>query len=402
MTGLTHLKTYLDTAQQRLQQLAEAGQLRTVRTVRTFADGTCETDGRRLIHFGGNDYLNLAHELAADPDYQQVALQQVGSTASALVCGRSPWHERLEQRLADFEMSEAALLFPTGYAANLGVIGGLVQSQDAVYCDRDNHASIIDAAQRSEGKFLVYRRDRLEDLEASLRKRRSSFRQVYLVTDGVYSMDGTAADLATLCDLAERFEAAVVVDEAHGTGVLGVHGRGACELHDVESRVLIRIGTLSKALGGHGGFAVGPSPMIQLLRNTARTQFFSTALPPCVCAAMVAALRIIQDEPERRSTLAELTAFTQEQLRQHQLQTVPNGKAPIVPILMPAHADVRQISAMLADRGFFLPGIRPPTVPRGTDRLRLSLSVVHRKDMIRAAVQSIADCLRETVVETRG
>ena len=375
---------------QRLRQLVELGQVRTSRTVDTFADGTCVIDQSRLVNFGGNDYLNLAHEVSVNAAFRKTPGGPIGATASALVCGRSRWHEALEAALADFEGTEAALLFPTGYAANLGVLGGLVEADDAVFCDRDNHASIIDAARSCNGRLLVYRRDRLDGLEESLQQRRGDYQRTYIVTDGVFSMDGGIAALRDLCDIAERFGAAVIVDEAHGTGVLGDHGRGASDFCSVEDRVLVRIGTMSKAMGGLGGFAVADGTTIELLRNTARTQFFSTALPPAICAAMIESTRVIRSEPQRRQKLAELTAFAHRQIRSHGLQSVGTGLAPIIPILIPSGESVVAASDRLRDSGFFVPAIRPPTVPFGTDRLRMSLSVQHTTDQIDAALRAIA------------
>lgn len=379
-------KSYAD----RLQQLEEIGQLRAARVVDTFEDGTCEINGQRLINFGGNDYLNLAHEVGQAQSVRDVFTQQVGSTASALVCGRSRWHDDLERHLADFEDTEAALLFPTGYAANLGVLGGLVTAGDAIFCDRDNHASIVDAAKSSAGRMLVYRRERLDALEEAIRRRRSDYRRIYIVTDGVFSMDGGIAPLNDLCDLADRCGAAVIVDEAHGTGVLGDHGRGACDFCNVEGRVLVRIGTMSKAMGGLGGFAVADRTTIALLRNTARTQFFSTAIPPAICAAMSESLRMIGSQPERRHKLAQLTSFAHKEIERLGLSTVGNGIAPIIPVLASGESTVVEVSSRLAVSGFFVPAIRPPTVPTGTDRLRMSLTVKHTPEQITSALEIVA------------
>lgn len=375
---------------QRLQKLDADGLIRTSRVVDTHGDGTCSIDGSRLVNFGGNDYLNLAHEVSRSQHVRSVFARQVGATASALVIGRSHHHETLETELADFEATESALLFPTGYAANLGVLGGLITSRDAVFCDRDNHASIIDAAKSCDGQMYVYRRDRLDAFENSLERRRTNFERIYIVTDGVFSMDGCVAPLLEICDIAERFGAAVIVDEAHGTGVLGDHGRGATDHREVESRILLRIGTMSKAMGGIGGFAVADRTTIALLRNTARTQFFSTALPPPICVAMSESLRVIQAEPERRQTLAELTAFAHRQIVERGLSTAGVGVAPIIPILAPTGLCVQQLSTNLLDAGFFVPAIRPPTVPEGTSRLRMSLSVQHTVDQIEGVLNLVA------------
>ncbi|MEO2026862.1 MAG: 8-amino-7-oxononanoate synthase [Fuerstiella sp.] len=375
--------------QQRLAALDAKGQRRTTRTVDCLPGGLCRIRGRELVNFGGNDYLNLAHEVSHSDQVREVFAAQVGATASALVCGRSQWHEELEDALATFEDTEAALLFPTGFAANLGLISSLVQTDDAVFCDRDNHASIIDACRSSAGRMLVYRGDRLESLEESLRRRRGEYERVFIVTDGVFSMNGRVPELGLICDIAERHDALVIVDEAHGTGVLGEHGRGACDLCNVEHRVLARVGTLSKALGGLGGFVAADATTIDWLRNTARTQFFSTALPPAICAAMLQSLRIVESEPTRQQDLAQLTAFAHRQISELGLQTVESGVAPIVPILLGDEESAVRISSHLMDAGWFVPAIRPPTVASGTSRLRLSLTIGHNEQQIKQVLASV-------------
>lgn len=392
MTYQRNLQAHID---QRLQQLKSDSLYRAPKVVSGNADGTCEFQGRTVVNFSGNDYLNLAHDIAACQPYQQTANSIVGSTASALVSGRSLWHERLEQQLAAFEETEAAILFPTGYAANLGIMTGLVQSEDLVLCDKDNHASIIDACRQCDGRMLVFRRDRLEGLEATLQKRRADFRHAFVVCDGVYSMDGTVPDLAHIVDLADRYEAAVIVDEAHGTGVLGKNGRGATELCEVEDRVFAKIGTMSKAMGGLGGFVASNQSTIDLLRNTARTQFFSTALPPAICTAMLESIRIIQSEPKRRLTLQTLVKEAHAAYNDFELKTIGTGPAPIVPIVIGNSELVQQISQQLLEHGFFVPAIRPPTVKAGTDRLRLSLNIHHTPDQIRRICQ-IVQQIKET------
>lgn len=386
---MTHHQNLKSQVNQRLQQLKSDNLYRTAKSITNNADGTCVFQGRTIVNFSGNDYLNLAHDTAPSPQYQQVANSIVGSTASALVSGRSIWHERLEKQLAQFEETEAALLFPTGYAANLGIMTGLVQSEDLVLCDKDNHASIIDACRQCAGRMLVFRRDRLDQLERTLQKRRTEFRHAFIVCDGVYSMDGTVPDLKRIVKLAERFEAAVIVDEAHGTGILGKNGRGASEACEVENQIFARIGTMSKAMGGIGGFVVSNQATIDLLRHTARTQFFSTALPPAICAAMLESLRIIQSEPNRRLTLQSLVQQAHYLCQEFQLQTIESGLAPIIPIVIGNSLLVQQVSQQLLEQGFLVPAIRPPTVKSGTDRLRLSLNIHHTTDQIRHVCQIV-------------
>ncbi|MCR9201303.1 MAG: 8-amino-7-oxononanoate synthase [Planctomycetaceae bacterium] len=382
----------------RLQQLQADGLYRERRVVQPLPGGLCRTDGRELVNFGGNDYLSLAHRLRAvsAADSASAEATPFGATASSAVIGRTPELDALESALAQFENTEAALVFPTGYAANLGVLQTLIEDTDAVLCDRDNHASIVDACRGSRGQFLVFRRDRLDSLEKTLQRRRAAFEQTFIVTDGVFSMDGTVADLSALCDLADRYAASVVVDEAHATGVLGQQGRGSTELTATEQRVLVRIGTMSKAMAGLGGFVVGDAATIDWIRNRARTQFFSTALPPSVCQAMVQSLALISAEPQLRDTLAAATELAHRVAAELGLQTISSGLAPIVPILTGRPETAVTVSRGLLERGFLVPAIRPPTVPQGTSRLRLSLCVAHSEQQIRSVLGAVHELLETT------
>lgn len=383
----------LDWLDSELQRLSDHDLLRGRRTIRPLGDGWCEVDGHRCRNFASNDYLNLA----SNPrvlDAAQRALSEggAGATASALICGRTIWHERLEQAIVDFEQTDAAIIFPTGYAANLGTIAALAHSNDIVFCDRLNHASLVDGCRMSGAKLRVYRHDRLDVLERELSKAHSESR-LWIVTDSVFSMDGDLAPLADLCDLAERFGAELIIDEAHATGVLGKGGRGVCELSDAESRVAVRIGTLSKAVGCLGGFVACSEQLRDWLWNSARTQMFSTALPPSVCAAATASLQIIRDEPQRRDRLHSLSRQLVEQLRTSGLN-VPEGVAgPIVPVLLGEAQATVDAASRLFDAGFLVGAIRPPTVPQQTSRLRVCVSTAFEEadiDELAAAITDVA------------
>lgn len=384
----------LDWLDSELQRLNAHDLLRGRRTIRPLGDGWCEVDGHRCRNFASNDYLNLA----GDPrvlDAAQRALSEggAGATASALICGRTIWHERLEQAIADFEQTETAVLFPTGFAANLGTIAALVGSDDIVFCDRLNHASLVDGCRLSGAKLRVYRHDRLDVLERELDKADSGARR-WIVTDSVFSMDGDLAPLADLCDLAERYGAELIVDEAHATGVFGDKGRGVCELSGTESRVAVRIGTLSKAVGCLGGFVACSESLRDWLWNSARTQMFSTALPPYVCAAAMASLQIIRDEPQRRQRLRSLSRQLVEQLRESGLN-VPEGVAgPIVPVLLGDAQPAVDAAGRLFDAGFLVGAIRPPTVPQQTSRLRVCMSTAFEEADIDELAAAVADAVR--------
>ena len=360
-----------------LHDWASQGLLRRRRSVRPLADGWCEVDGRRVLNFAANDYLNLA----GDPRVtaaaaEALSISGVGSRASALVCGRTTWHERLEKRLAEFEGQPAALLFPTGMAANVGTVAALAGPGDVVLCDRLNHASLVDGCRLSGARLRVYQHHELAVLERELDKAADARRR-WIVTDSVFSMDGDLAPLPELCNLADRFDAALIVDEAHGTGVFGTRGRGAAELLDVERRIAVRVGTLSKAVGTLGGFVTGSQELIDYLWNHARTQIYSTALPPSICAAAVAAIDIIESEPRRRERLIAASASFREQLRAAGVESLPGSVGPIVPIVLADPEAAVRVSDHLEQQGFLVGAIRPPTVPRGTSRLRIVMTTAH-------------------------
>lgn len=367
MTAWDWLKPELDRL--RDQQL-----FRRVREVTSLPDAWCVVEGRKLRNFAGNDYLNLSHDPRVIEAACVVAKEAgTGSAASALVCGRTPWHAALETQLAQFKGEEAAILFPTGYAANLGTLAALAGAEDLVLCDRLNHASLVDGCRLSGAKFRVFRHDDLPGLEAQLHKA-ARFRRRLIVTDSVFSMDGDVAPLSELCALAERFDALLIVDEAHATGLFGDLGRGIAEAQGVAGRVSVSIGTLSKALGGLGGFVAGPTDLIDFLRNHARTQMFSTALPPAQCAAASAALRIIQAEPQLRQVLLKGAAGFAQTLRDAGLNMGGQPAGPIIPVLLNDPAKALAVARELESVGFLVAAIRPPTVPQGTSRLRITLT----------------------------
>jgi 8-amino-7-oxononanoate synthase len=339
--------------------------------------GRFERDGRSLANFGSNDYLGLA----ADPRLAEAARQAAevygwGAGASALVAGWTDAHQALADDLAAFEGVEAVTLFPTGFAANLGTLAALVGPGDAVYTDRLNHACLIDGARLAGARLRVYPHNDAGRLADVLGRDRGRFRRSLIATDGVFSMDGDLAPLADLADLAERFGAMLLVDEAHGTGVFGPDGRGACSACGVVDRVHVRVGTLSKALGSLGGFVAGSRRLADRLVNHARTLVYSTALPPPAAAAATAALGVVRSEPWRRDRAHALAARLRQGLSRAGFEACPSA-GPIVPVLLGEPERAVAESARLLARGFFAPAIRPPTVPAGTARLRLSVTAAH-------------------------
>jgi 8-amino-7-oxononanoate synthase len=346
-------------------------------------------DGRSLLNFASNDYLGLA----SDPRVVEAACSAArvhgwGSGASPLVSGWREPHEALAVALAGFERVEAVALFPSGFAANLAAIVTLVGPGDAVYLDRLDHACLVDGARLSKAKLRVYPHNDVERLEAILNRDRGKFRRSLIATDGVFSMDGDLAPLADLADLAGRYGSMLLVDEAHGTGVFGDEGRGAAESFGVADRVDVKVGTLSKALGSVGGFVAGSKRLVDWLINRARPLVYSTSLPPSAAAAANRALEILQAEPWRRARLAELSETLRGVLPKLGLPDVGPG-GPIVPVVVGEPDRALDFAARLLDRGCLVPAIRPPTVPEGTARLRISLTAAHTSDDLDALIAAL-------------
>jgi 8-amino-7-oxononanoate synthase len=344
-------------------------------------------DGRQLVNFGSNDYLGLAAESLSGAVTRAIEEVGWGSGASPLVTGRGSWHAALETALADFEATEAALLFSSGYAANLGTITALVGKDDVIFSDAKNHASIIDGCRLSGARIVVYPHRDVDSLHKALHGA-MGFRRRLIVTDTLFSMDGDLAPLAELADLAERFGAVLMVDEAHATGVFGRAGRGVCEYLGVESGMHVRVGTLSKALGSIGGFVAGSAALIDWLVNRARPYIYSTAPPEAVAAAALRALEIVRQEPHRRTILLERAEKLRCQL-QEQGWSTGGSASQIVPLLVSDPAQTVRLAEKLRCQGFLVPAIRPPTVPEGESLLRLSLNYSHTGE----ALSHLADAL---------
>lgn len=353
--------------------------------------GRVVLDGRTLVNFGSNDYLGLAAaESLSNAAVDGIRRAGWGSGASPLISGRGELHAELEHRLAQFEETEAALLFPTGFAANLGTIGALVGARDTVFSDVKNHASIIDGCRLSGARLQVYPHRDTDRLRALLAES-GEFRRRLIVTDSLFSMDGDLAPLADLAELAERFQAMLMVDEAHATGVFGQHGRGVCEHLNVENGVHVRVGTLSKALGSVGGFVVGQKRLISWLSNRARPYVYSTAPPEAMAAAGIRALRIVQAEPKRRTALLHRAECLRARLGDLGWLT-GNSSSQIVPIYLGVAKRTTQMACAMRARGFLVPGIRPPTVPHGQSLLRISLNCDHSDEMIQGFLDALQSC----------
>ena len=372
-----------------LQSLERKSLLRHRREVIPHLDGRCEFQGQTLWNFSGNDYLGLANHPAVLQAAASALESGLGARASALITGRTPWHVALESKLAKFKHAESALIFPTGHAVNTGTIPALVGREDVIYCDRLNHASLIDGARQSQAKFRVYRHADVAALRHDMQKVSGSRRRL-IITDSLFSMDGDIAPLTELVALAEEFEAMLLVDEAHATGIFGPGGGGLVEEFNLSSPHLICMGTLSKAIGGQGGFVAGSKSLCDYLWNTARPGMFSTALSPPLCAGAFVAIEVIQQEPHRREWVLKQSTQLQLALKDLGWEIPKNVRGPIIPIIVGDAQRTLQLADQLQTAGILVAAIRPPTVPKGTSRLRISLSYAHGQQGAAALIDAFS------------
>jgi len=362
---------------EQLNLLSQDGLRRALRQIDSAQAAHVVIGGRTLCCFCSNNYLGLAnHPRVVEAIRLAVDRWGWGAGASPLVSGHMTPHAELERRLATFKRTEAALVCSTGYQANLAAIRALAGKNDVILLDKLNHASIIDAARGSGAVVRVFPHRNYRKLERLLDTTRHARRRV-IVSDSVFSMDGDFADLPRLVELKAKYDATLCLDEAHATGVLGEHGEGLAELMNVEHEVDVTVGTLSKALGGIGGFVAGSQAFIDWLLNIAGAFIYSTALPPAACAAAIAALDLVEQEPNRRQSLTKLAARLRHELHDVRGYDIADSCSHIVPLIVGGASQAVRLSELLESDGFLIPAIRPPTVPRGKARLRISLCADH-------------------------
>jgi 8-amino-7-oxononanoate synthase len=361
-----------------LEALSQADRLRSCPPLSSSSRATPLLGDRPVISFASNDYLGLAgHPALARAAATAAEHSGFGASASRLISGDLPEHRALEAALSTFFGTEAALLFPTGYQANIGVITALAGPEDLIVSDAANHASLIDGCRLSRAEVVIFAHRDSEAAADALRRAPGRHRRRLLVTESLFSMDGDLAPLPQLAEVAREYDAALVVDEAHAAGVLGPHGAGLCRQLGLQPDVLIA--TLGKAFGSQGGVVAGPSVLRDILVNRARTFIFTTASPPPVVAAAQAALELIagaEGDARRRALQANINALAEA------LPEVPHTGTPITPFLLGTDRAALAASAALRSEGLFIPAIRPPTVPDGTARLRISLSSAHAPSAI--------------------
>lgn len=373
-----------------LDALRAEGLYRSMRVINGAQGSRVELDGRQVLLLCSNNYLGLADHPALKRAAVEGVEFGVGSGASRLVSGTMDLHEKLEMRIAAFKGTEKALLFNSGYAANTGIISALVGRGDAIFSDRLNHASIVDGALLSRAGLHRYPHRDMAALERMLQEKGGKGRRL-IVTDGVFSMDGDIAPLAKLVQLAKQYGALLMVDDAHGSGVLGASGRGSGELCGVLNGIDIHMGTLGKGFGSFGAYAASNGIIRDYLVNKARSFIFSTSLPPAVLAASIAALEVV-DSPEGallREKLQANVALFKERLTASGFDTM-GSETQIVPIFVGPAKTTMEFSSELLQQGLFVQGIRPPTVPAGSCRLRCTIMATHEAEDLEAAAETIS------------
>ena len=375
---------------QQLSELAQADQLRVRRIVDGPQDASMLVDGKRVLNYASNDYLGLAnHPKVVEAAMRALKRYGLGAAASHMVSGHMRAHHELEEKLADYMKLPKALLFGSGYAANIGILTALAGRGDTIFADKLNHACLNDGALLSRATFKRYPHCDLAKLEAMLASAKNGGRKL-IVTDAVFSMDGDIAPVAELLALAEKYDALLVLDDAHGFGVLGYRGKGVLEHFNLKSERIVYMATLGKAAGGYGAFVAGGEDIIEWILQSARSYIFTTATPPAIAAAMQASLVIIQEDRERLTHLRMLIDFFGDSMKL-QYAKLPYSQTAIQPVIIGDNATTVAFAEALRDRHMFVPAIRPPTVPIGTARLRVSISAAHTAEDLLDLITAMTD-----------
>ena len=383
---------------QDLAQITQAGLYRKLREISSAKGPRVIIDGKTVLLMASNDYLGFcSHPAIKKAAQDAISVWGTGAGASRLISGNISLFRELEKQLASLKKTEDALVFSTGYMANIGLLSAVGEAGDVIYSDELNHASIIDGCRMSRAHVEIFPHKDTERL-ASLLKQGHQFRRRIIVTDGVFSMDGDLAPLPRLVELARNHAAMIIVDDAHATGVLGNRGGGTAEHFALEGKCDIVMGTLGKALGCFGAFVAGSRELRELLINRARPFIFTTALPPAVVASALEALSLLDKEPEWRKALWENVDFFKNGLQERGFNTLDSA-TPIIPIIVGEARQAVSISESLLQEGLFIQAIRPPTVPEGSSRLRVTITAAHTKEDLAWALEVLETvCKRHKVI----
>lgn len=377
-----------------LQKRKQDNLYRTLKPAQSRKEGRIKFKDREYLDFSSNDYLGLSNH----PDLKNAVITAterlgIGAAASRLLSGDLEIHHRLEEKVAKFKAKESALLFNSGYQANVGIISALCQKGDVVFSDKLNHASIIDGILLSGARFFRFLHNDMNHLEYLLKKERFKFKNSLIITESVFSMDGDRSSLSDLVNLKERYDCRLLADEAHATGIFGKTGAGAVEQEGLCGRVELIMGTFSKALGSFGGYLACSAKIREYLINSCRSFIYSTALPPAIIAANIASINLVKKEPHRRKILLENANYFQKSLKEKGLQV--KGNSQIVPLITGSSQKAIELSDFLKSKGYWVLPVRPPTVPLGQARLRFSLTYNHTKGMLSQLIKDINEVTKK-------
>lgn len=383
-----------DWLRKELQLIEEQGLTRKLRSFSTGNENEVVMNGKKFLLFSSNNYLGLATDSRLKKKATEGILKYgTGAGGSRLTTGNFDIHDQLEATIADFKKAEAAIVFSSGYLANMGVISSVMKTGDVIFSDAWNHASIIDGCRLSHAKTIVYEHADMVDLERKLRQSHGDGKKL-IVTDGVFSMDGDIAPLPEMVELAKEYKAYIMIDDAHATGVLGNDGRGTADYFGLKDEIDFTVGTLSKALGAEGGFVATSSIAKNYLLSNARSFIFQTALSPSAIEAAREGISIVQNEPERRAQLLKNAQYLRLQLAQCGF-VVRGGETAIISLIIGGSHEAMQFSEKLMDEGIFIPAIRPPTVPKGSSRLRITVMATHTIEQLNTVISKMKKIGRE-------
>ena len=372
---------------EKLSEIKEKGLSRECRYISSEQGPRVNIEDREIILLGSNNYLGLCN----DPRLKEVAIDAVnkygvGSGGSRLTTGSYDLNKKLEERIAKFKGTEASLVFNTGYMANVGIISALCDRKWTIFCDKYNHASIIDGCILSGAKIVRYKHCDMDDLERKIEPYKG--KNNLIITDGVFSMDGNVAPLNEIVKLAKKYNILTMVDDAHGVGVLGENGSGTVSHFNLNEEIDIQMGTLSKSIASVGGYVSGKKYIIDYLKNTSRSFIFSTSLPPSDIAVSLKSIDLIEKDIERRQKVMELSNWFKTKLKEAGFY-ITNTVTPIIPVIIGDAKKTVEISESLLEEGIYAPAIRPPTVPKKTSRLRISLMATHTHDDLEYVIQKM-------------
>jgi len=375
-----------------LKERKQQGLLRSLTVVSSRDKGKIYVGNKEYVDLSSNDYLGLSQHPAIINKTREAALLGSGTAASRLMTGSTFLHHELEEHMAEFKGKPSALIFNSGYQANVGIISALLGKGDAIFSDRLNHASIVDGIRVSRAKLFRFKHNNAAHLKKLLERERHKYSNAFIITETVFSMDGDISPLKDIIRLKEKYNCVVMVDEAHATGIFGPNGSGIAQQEGVTEKIDIIMGTFSKAFGSFGAYAAISKELKAYLINTCRSFIYSTALPPAVIAANLAALEIVKNEPYRRETLLANADYLRKRLTEEGFNV--KGNSQIIPVMIGKSEDAVSMSEFLKQKGYWALAVRPPTVPKGEARLRLSVCFYHDREKIDKFIESVKSWIK--------